>query len=142
LRDGNDYYNTNERRVVVTGEICYCGEVFDYDEITQQYFSCYQLPVMHTETNYAQGASGADAVDMFIRKLRKIHSGAEEQMQRYYLEHQKRAEKLVSQLRDVLEAFQDGETDQERGTKIASAMHDESELLLAECEELYGLCRQ
>jgi len=76
-----------------------------------------------------------DAVDMFVRKLRKIHSGAEEQLQRYYLEHQKRAEKLVSQLRDVLEAFQDGETDQERGAKIAAAMHDEPELLLAECEE-------
>lgn len=50
-----------------------------------------------------------DAVDMFVRKLRKIHTGAEEQLQQYYLEHQKRAEKLVSQLRDVLEAFQEGD---------------------------------
>lgn len=60
---GNDYYNTNEHRVLASGEICYCGEVFGYDEITQQYFSRYGLPVMHTETNYAQGASGTDAVD-------------------------------------------------------------------------------
>lgn len=76
-----------------------------------------------------------DAVDMFVRKLRKIHSGAEEQLRDYYLEHQKRAEKLVSQLRDVLEAFQEGDNDQERGSKIAAAIHESPELLIAECEE-------
>lgn len=76
-----------------------------------------------------------DAVDMFVRKLRKIHTGAQEQLQQYYLEHQKRTEKLVSQLRDVLEAFQEGETDQERGKRIAAAIHDEPGQLLAECEE-------
>lgn len=76
-----------------------------------------------------------DAVEMFVRKLRKLHSGAEEKLQQYYLEHQKRAEKLVSQLRDVLEAFQEGESDQERGQRVAAAMHSEPALLLAECEE-------
>jgi TnpA family transposase len=76
-----------------------------------------------------------DAVDMFVRKMRKIHSGAVEQLQLYYQEHQKRAEKLVAQLRDVLEAFQDGETDQDRGKRIAGAMHDDPERLIAECEE-------
>lgn len=60
---GNDYYNTNEHRVLSTGEVCFCGEIFGYDEITRQYFSRYHLPVMHTETNYAQGQSGTDAVD-------------------------------------------------------------------------------
>jgi hypothetical protein len=72
---------------------------------------------------------------MFVRKMRKIHSGAVEQLQLYYQEHQKRAEKLVSQLRDVLEAFQDGETDQDRDQRIAGAMHDDPERLIAECEE-------
>lgn len=76
-----------------------------------------------------------DAVDMFVRKLRKIHFRAEEQLHLYYLEHQKRAEKLVSQLRDVLQAFQKSESDKERGKHVAAAMHDEPELLLAECEE-------
>lgn len=51
-----------------------------------------------------------DAVEMFIKKLRKLNSVAEEQLQAHYLEHQKRAEKLVAQLRDVLEAFQAGES--------------------------------
>lgn len=76
-----------------------------------------------------------DAVDMFTRKLRKIHFGAEEQLREYYLAHQKRAEKLVSQLRDVLEAFQEGDSDQDRGKNIAAAMHDKPEQLIAECEE-------
>ncbi len=76
-----------------------------------------------------------DVVEMFVRKLRKIHSGAEEQLQQYYLEHQKRAEKLVSQLRDMLAAFQESNVDQERGKRIAAAMHDEPEQLLTECEE-------
>jgi len=43
---GNDYYNTNEHRVLATAEICYCGEVFGYGEITQQYFTRYRLPVV------------------------------------------------------------------------------------------------
>lgn len=35
----------------------------------------------------------------------------------------------------MLTAFQEGESDQERGRRIAAAMHDEPERLLAECEE-------
>ncbi|WP_194713260.1 family 1 glycosylhydrolase [Noviherbaspirillum soli] len=69
---GNDYYNTNEHRVLANGEICYCGEVFGYGEITQQYFTRYRLPVMHTETNYAQGASGTNAVDWLWKQWANI----------------------------------------------------------------------
>src|SRR5476649_982866 len=76
-----------------------------------------------------------DAVEIFIRKLRKIHTGAEEQLRQYYLEHQKRAEKLIIQLRDVLEAFVEGETDEDRCMRIAAAFHDEPGNLLVECDE-------
>ena len=38
------------------------GEVFGYDEITWQYYDRYRLPVMHTETNFAQGPKGDEAV--------------------------------------------------------------------------------
>lgn len=69
---GNDYYNTNEHRLLANGEISYCGEVFGYDEITQQYFNRYQLPVMHTETNCAQGASGADAVNWLWKQWANV----------------------------------------------------------------------
>ncbi len=59
---GNDYYITNEHRVWADGRTQASGEVFGYDEITRQYYDRYRLPVMHTETNLAQGPRGDEAV--------------------------------------------------------------------------------
>lgn len=59
---GNDYYVTNEHRVWEDGRTAAAGEVFGYDELTRQYYDRYRLPVMHTETNLAQGAKGDEAV--------------------------------------------------------------------------------
>ncbi len=58
---GNDYYVTNEHRVAPNGITRASGEIFGYDEITQQYFERYHLPVMHTETNLRQGPQGDEA---------------------------------------------------------------------------------
>jgi beta-glucosidase/6-phospho-beta-glucosidase/beta-galactosidase len=59
---GNDYYVTNEHRVDKDGRTRPAGDVFGYDEITWQYYDRYRLPVMHTETNFAQGPAGDEAV--------------------------------------------------------------------------------
>lgn len=59
---GNDYYMTNEHRVSADGGSRASGEVFGYDGITWQYYDRYRLPVMHTETNLAQGPNGDEAV--------------------------------------------------------------------------------
>lgn len=59
---GNDYYVTNEHRVLADGSTRPSGEVFGYDEITRQYYERYLLPVMHTETNLNQGPNGDEAV--------------------------------------------------------------------------------
>ena len=59
---GNDYYVTNEHRVNRDGNTRPAGEVFGYCEITRQYHQRYRLPVMHTETNRAQGPHGDEAV--------------------------------------------------------------------------------
>lgn len=59
---GNDYYVTNEHRVRADGSTTAAGEVFGYDEITWQYYDRYRLPVMHTETNFHEGAQGDEAV--------------------------------------------------------------------------------
>jgi beta-glucosidase/6-phospho-beta-glucosidase/beta-galactosidase len=59
---GNDYYVTNEHRVFEDGRTIAAGEIFGYDEITWQYYNRFRLPVMHTETNYAQGERGDEAV--------------------------------------------------------------------------------
>jgi len=50
---GNDYYITNEHMVHEDGSTSAAGEIFGYYVITQQYYSRYKLPVMHTETNIA-----------------------------------------------------------------------------------------
>jgi beta-glucosidase len=59
---GNDYYVTNEHRVSADGSTRAAGEIFGYDEITWQYYDRYGLPVMHTETNIAEGPNGDEAV--------------------------------------------------------------------------------
>ena len=59
---GNDYYKTNEHRVMPDGKTYAAGEVFGYSEITRQYYRRYSLPVMHTETNLEQGPKGDEAV--------------------------------------------------------------------------------
>lgn len=59
---GNDYYYTNEHRVEADGSTRASGEVFGYADITRHYYQRYQLPVMHTETNLAQGPRGDEAV--------------------------------------------------------------------------------
>jgi beta-glucosidase/6-phospho-beta-glucosidase/beta-galactosidase len=59
---GNDYYVTNEHRVFEDGRTIAAGEIFGYDEITWQYYNRFRLPVMHTETNFAQGERGDEAV--------------------------------------------------------------------------------
>ena len=59
---GNDYYITNEHRVAADGRTLPSGEIFGYHVITSQYHDRYMLPVMHTETNLAQGPNGDEAV--------------------------------------------------------------------------------
>jgi len=51
---GNDYYITNEHLVHTDGSTSAAGEIFGYYIITHQYYSRYRLPVMHTETNFAE----------------------------------------------------------------------------------------
>src|SRR4029079_15220713 len=60
---GNDYYWTNEHRVSADELTRASGEIFGYSEITRQYYNRYRLPVMHTETNIAEGPNGDEAVN-------------------------------------------------------------------------------
>jgi beta-glucosidase len=69
---GNDYYVTNEHRVAADGSTRASGEVFGYAEITRQYYDRYHLPVMHTETNLSQGASGNEAVDWLWKEWANV----------------------------------------------------------------------
>jgi beta-glucosidase/6-phospho-beta-glucosidase/beta-galactosidase len=69
---GNDYYVTNEHRVAPDGKTSPAGEIFGYNEITRQYYDRYQLPVMHTETNFRQGANGDEAVSWLWKEWANV----------------------------------------------------------------------
>jgi beta-glucosidase/6-phospho-beta-glucosidase/beta-galactosidase len=66
---GNDYYATNENLVHRDGSLTLSGEIFGYYPITHQYFSRYRLPIMHTETNYAE----PDAVKWLKKEWANVH---------------------------------------------------------------------
>jgi beta-glucosidase/6-phospho-beta-glucosidase/beta-galactosidase len=55
---GTDYYVTNEHRVAANGDTMASGEIYGYAVIARQYYERYCLPVMHTETNIAEGPDG------------------------------------------------------------------------------------
>jgi beta-glucosidase len=69
---GNDYYMTNEHRVRADGQTVAAGDVFGYDEITCQYYNRYKLPVMHTETNLAEGPRGDEAVNWLWKQWANV----------------------------------------------------------------------
>ena len=69
---GNDYYRTNEHRVRADGSTSASGEVFGYHVITRQYHDRYRLPVMHTETNLAQGPCGDEAVNWLWKEWANV----------------------------------------------------------------------
>ncbi|HEY9218369.1 MAG TPA: family 1 glycosylhydrolase [Phenylobacterium sp.] len=69
---GNDYYASNEFWIGPDGGPEPAGEIFGYDDITRSYFERYGLPVMHTETNHAQGPKGTEAVDWLWKQWANV----------------------------------------------------------------------
>jgi len=69
---GNDYYNSSEYRVAADGRSEVFGEAYGYYLITKQYYERYHLPVMHTETNFAQGPQGNEAVNWLWKQWSNI----------------------------------------------------------------------
>ena len=69
---GNDYYCTNEHRVMADGSTRAAGETFGYSEITRQYYARYRLPVMHTETNFPEGPKGDESVNWLWKQWANV----------------------------------------------------------------------
>jgi beta-glucosidase len=69
---GNDYYCTNEHWISNDCRIWAAGEVYGYSDLTCEYFRRYRIPVMHTETNFAQGETGGEAEDWLWRQWANI----------------------------------------------------------------------
>jgi hypothetical protein len=69
---GTDYYVTNEHRVRADGSTLASGEVFGYAVIARQYYERYCLPIMHTETNIAEGPRGCEAVNWLWKEWANV----------------------------------------------------------------------
>lgn len=69
---GNDYYGSNEHYVDSNGKTSFSGEIFGYSEITSQYYSRYQIPVMHTETNFGEGPQGIEAARWLYKEWANV----------------------------------------------------------------------
>ncbi|WP_158916934.1 family 1 glycosylhydrolase [Caulobacter sp. S45] len=69
---GNDYYPSSEQWVFPDGRVEGGGEVLGYGEITRQYFNRYRIPVMHTETNVAQGPHGDEGVHWLRKEFANV----------------------------------------------------------------------
>ncbi len=72
---GNDYYVTNEHLVHPDGMTQAAGEVFGYYVITNQYYSRYKLPIMHTETNIRMPACSEWLFKQWANVQRLKHDG-------------------------------------------------------------------
>lgn len=72
---GTDYYITNEHVIKEDGTSVGAGDVYGYYVITRQYFDRYKLPVMHTETNRADGDAEAWLWKEWMNLLRLREDG-------------------------------------------------------------------
>ncbi len=76
-----------------------------------------------------------DAADLFIRLMQNLENTAQKQLMTYQVEHIKRTDRLVAQLKDVLQAYQVDGTDSQRIHAIGDVIGSDLATTLAECDE-------
>lgn len=93
----------------------------------------YALATIFIRAQYAKTLD--DAAELFIKQVRNLENLAQQKLIAYQLEHAKRADYLIGQLNDVLQAFQLDGTDSQRVDAISDSLRADISLLLAECDE-------
>lgn len=93
----------------------------------------YALATLFILSQY--GKTLDDAADLFIRLVRNLENTAQQKLITYQLDHSKRADLLIGQLKDILQAYRLDGTDSQRVDAIENAMTTDIEVLLAECDE-------
>ncbi|MBT2118911.1 Tn3 family transposase [Dyella sp. LX-66] len=91
------------------------------------------LAVIYVRAQYARTLD--DTADLFIRLIQALENTALRSLLAYQQEHQKRTDRLVGQLRDILHAYQTIGTDTQRIGAIGDVVGEDISVLLAECEE-------
>ena len=93
----------------------------------------YALAAIFIRAQYAKTLD--DAADLFIRLMQKLENSAQQKLIAYQLEHGKRADVLIGQLKDILQAYQLEGSDTQRVDAIGNSFIADVSALLAECEE-------
>ena len=76
-----------------------------------------------------------DAADLFIRLMQNLENTAQNQLMTYQVEHLKRTDHLVAQLKEILQAYQVEGTATQRIDAIGDVIGTDPAQTLAECEE-------
>lgn len=92
----------------------------------------YALAVIFVRAQYGQTLD--DAADLFIRLMQNMENTAQQKLVAYQLEHSKRADLLIGQLKEVLEAYRLEGTDTQKVDAIGEALIADPTQLLADCE--------
>lgn len=93
----------------------------------------YALAVIFIRAQYSKTLD--DAADIFIRLMQNLENNARQHLIAYQMEHSKRADMLIGQLRDVLRAYQLDGTDTQRVDAIGGSLVLDIRTLLADCED-------
>ena len=93
----------------------------------------YALAAIFIRAQYAKTLD--DAAELFIKQVRSLENLAQQKLIAYQLEHAKRADYLIGQLKDVLQAFELEGSDSQRVDAIGGSLRAEVTTLLAECDE-------
>jgi TnpA family transposase len=93
----------------------------------------YALAVILIHSQHSKALD--DVVDIFVRIMRKLERSAQDQLQHYLLEHQKRVDQLISQFRDVLAGYQSSETQKAKANAIPAVIGVEVDEVIAQCDE-------
>lgn len=93
----------------------------------------YALATIFVRSQYAKTLD--DAADLYIRLMQNLENTAQQKLLAYQVEHGKRADALIGQLKDILQAYQIDGTNTQRVDAIGQSLIADISTLLAECEE-------
>ena len=92
----------------------------------------YTLAASLIATNYSRTLD--DLAEMFIKRMKKIHTKGKEALELYREEYQARTDRLITTFRDVIIAYSTVGKISERFKKIETVLGENSEQILSECE--------
>ncbi|WMS87889.1 Tn3 family transposase [Pleionea litopenaei] len=92
---------------------------------------CLMVVFIHAQFKAAMD----DIADILIKKIRSMHTKAQQRLQAYHLERVKRIDQLIGQFKNVINAYQDGQSNRQKVDNIEHVFNGKMEQVLSQCEE-------